>query len=172
MKLVAVPIELHEACAVVANYHRHSKPPRGHRWSVGCSDGEELAGVAIVGRPVSRYRADGFTAEILRCCVLPSFQRNGPKGRSPHPSAPAGAHASAVASFLYAACWRAWRAMGGRRLITYSLKSEGGESLRAAGFRVIGEVSAASGAGWTNRPGREWQPVYGQPKFTWARDAA
>ena len=66
---------------------------------------------------------------------------------------------------------RAWRAMGGRKLITYTLQSESGESLRGAGFRVVAECK---GGGW-NRPNigrsREWQPIYGQQKLRWEVDA-
>lgn len=167
MRLVAVPMELHEANAFVANFHRHSDETRGHRFSIGCSDGEELAGVAITGRPQARMMHDGYTAEVLRCCVHPRFWSDGPKGKVPHPDAPAGAHAAAIESFLYAASWRAWRAMGGRKLITYTLKEESGASLRAAGFRIIAELPPRKGAAWANRPGRDWKPIYGQSKFRW-----
>lgn len=94
-KLMAVPIELKEANEFVGNFHRHNKPVTGHRFSIGVSDGKELWGVVIVGRPVSRIiQAQGATAEVLRCCV-----RDGaPKG---------------CCSFLYGSAWRAWRAMGG-----------------------------------------------------------
>ena len=46
--------------------------------------------------------------------------------------------------------WRAARALGYRRLITYTLQSESGTSLRAAGWRLVGE---AGGGPW-NRKGR------------------
>jgi hypothetical protein len=45
---------------------------------------------------------------------------------------------------LYAASWRAARALGYRRLGTYILKSETGISLQAAGWRVVGEVAGRS----------------------------
>lgn len=175
MRLYPIPIELNEANLIVANFHRHSKPVRGHKWSVGCSDGEELAGVAIVGRTTARALHDeGFTAEVLRCCVLPAFQADGAKGRVPggHPAGrPNGDHSASIESFLYAACWRAWRAMGGRRLVTYSLQTESGSSLRGAGFRVVAELKAREDEAWTNRPGREWREVYGQAKLRWEKVA-
>jgi len=68
---------------------------------------------------------------------------------------------------LYGACWRAWRAMGGKRLITYTLQTEPGTSLRGAGWRIVAECKPGS---W-NRENidrlRHWQPIYGQQKFRW-----
>lgn len=85
---------------------------------------------------------------MVRCCV-----RDGsPKG---------------TCSFLYAACWRAWRAMGGNRLITYTLQSESGASLRGAGWRVVAQLEPGDPKQWQSRPGREWQSVVGQAKFRW-----
>ncbi|MBP8298682.1 MAG: hypothetical protein KAX84_21435 [Burkholderiales bacterium] len=149
MSLVAVPIELSEANEFVANFHRHNKPVTGHRFSIGVSDGNNLRGVCIVGRPVSRIiQAQGYTAEVLRCCV----QEGAPKGSC---------------SFLYAAAWRAWRAMGGQRLITYTLQSEGGASLRGAGWSLAATKEANDPKRWQSRAGRAWQPVVGQAKFLW-----
>ncbi len=48
-------------------------------------------------------------------------------------------------SKLYSACWRASRALGYRRLVTYTLSSETGASLKASGFRCVGST-----------PGRSW----------------
>lgn len=47
---------------------------------------------------------------------------------------------------LYAAAWRAARAMGYKRLVTYILESENGASLRAAGWKCVGQ---ACGLRWT-----------------------
>lgn len=115
--IIAVPMTIAEANAYVASFHRHNKPVPGARFCIGASDGNELCGVAIVSRPVARKLQDGVTAEVVRCCVVESA----PKG---------------TPSFLYAACWRAWRAMGGRRMITYTLQSEGG------GLRFAGPISS------------------------------
>jgi hypothetical protein len=106
MALELVPITLREACAFVRAHHRHHKPPRGCRFVVGCADGCVIVGVAIVGRPVSRNLDDQWTAEVTRVCVLESARN--------------------ACSMLYAACWRAARALGFRRLITYTLAEEGG----------------------------------------------
>lgn len=148
MALSPVPITTAEANDFVRSHHRHSKPVRGARWAVGVSDGGGLVGVAIVGRPTARALQDGTTAEVTRCCV----SEMAPKG---------------ACSFLYACCWRAWRALGGRRLVTYTLQREGGASLRGAGARLIAQLAARDPADWQSRHGRDWQPVVGQPKFRW-----
>jgi hypothetical protein len=150
MTIIAIPMTLAEANEFVANFHRHNKPVTGARFAVGASDGTQLVGVAIVGRPIARQlQAQGATtAEVTRCCV--------------HDNAPLG-----TCSFLYASCWRAWRAMGGRRLVTYTLQTESGASLRGAGWRVIAELPGSTGKAWTNRAGREWQTVTGQAKLRW-----
>jgi hypothetical protein len=118
-----VPLSLAEANALVARWHRHSNPTVGHKFSLGLAVGEEVVGAAIVGRPVARPLDDGWTLEVLRCVT--DGHRNG-------------------CSMLYGACWRAARSLGYRKLVTYTLKSESGSSLRASGWRTVGEVSARS----------------------------
>lgn len=146
--IYVVPMTLTEAAEFVDNFHRHNKGPIGGLFSVGASDGRQLVGVAIVGRPVSRHLDDGQTAEVTRCCVL----EGAPKG---------------CCSFLYGRAWQAAKALGWRRLITYTLQTESGASLRGAGWKVVAELKANNAAGWQNRPGREWQSVVGQAKFRW-----
>ncbi len=63
------PISLKEANAFVEQHHRHHKPVTGHKFSIGCTDGEKIVGVAIVGRPVSRYLDDSWTLEVNRLCT-------------------------------------------------------------------------------------------------------
>ena len=84
-------------------------------------------GVAIVGRPVSRYLDDSWTLEVNRLCT--DGTRN-------------------ACSMLYAAAWRTARAMGYHKLITYILESENGASLRAAGWKCAGR---AGGLRWTGK---------------------
>ena len=67
--LEVCPITLKEANAFVEQHHRHHKPATGHKFSIGCTDGEKIVGVAIVGRPVSRYLDDGWTLEVNRLCT-------------------------------------------------------------------------------------------------------
>jgi hypothetical protein len=143
--VIHVPLTIREANAFVAEHHRHSKEVRGMRFALGCEVDGELVGVALVGRPVARNLDDGYTAELNRLCTRPEA----PKG---------------AASFLYARAWRAWRAQGGRRMVTYILDSEKGHSLKGAGWKLIEE--GVGGRNWscTSRP-RDWQPVYGQQKL-------
>ena len=149
MKLAPVPLSITEANEFVQNFRRHNGRVPVARFAVGASDGARLVGAAIVSFPVARSLMDGFTSEVTRCCVLD----DAPKG---------------TCSFLYAACWRAWKAMGGRRLVTYTLQTESGASLRGAAWKVVAELAPRTDAQqWTNRPGREWQSVVGQAKFRW-----
>ncbi len=122
-----VPITLAEANAFVEKYHRHHKAVVGHKFSIGATDGEKIVGVAIVGRPVSRYLDDGLTLEVNRCCT------DGTKN---------------ACSILYAAAWRAARAMGYKKIVTYILESENGASLKASGYKCIGQ---AGGLKWTGK---------------------
>lgn len=147
--ITIIPCTLTEAAEFVGNFHRHNKPPSIGKFAIGASDGSRMVGVAIVGLPVSRVLMDGATVEVTRCCVIDGA----PKG---------------ACSALYGACWRAAKAMGWRRLITYTLQSESGASLRGAGWKVVAELEPRGDASqWTNRPGREWQAVVGQAKFRW-----
>lgn len=110
------PVTLAQANEFVALLHRHHKPVVGHKFSIGIANGH-LRGVVIVGRPVSRHQDDGATLEVTRCCT--DGVRNG-------------------CSMLYRAAWRVASNLGFQRLITYTLPQEGGASLRAAGFKLLG----------------------------------
>ena len=141
--LEIVPISLAEANAFVAAHHRHHKPVPGHKFAVAVSDAESIRGVAIVGRPVSRMLQDGLTLEVNRCCT------DGAKN---------------ACSMLYGTSWRAAKALGYRRLLTYTLPEEGGASLRASGWRLIGE---RGGGSWNcpSRPRVDNHPT--QRKLLW-----
>ena len=118
------PITFAEACAFIAAHHRHHLPPQGWKFGIGVNDGQRVVGVVTVGRPVARHLDDGRTLEATRCCTD-------------------GTHNAA--SMLYGAAWRATKALGYRRLVTYTLAEEAGTSLTAAGWRSLYET-----------PGRSW----------------
>jgi hypothetical protein len=118
--LELVPLTLREANAFIAQHHRHHKPARGCRFVVGCARAADVVGCAIVGRPKARMLQDGWTAEITRCCSIDVPPENQPLQSNGKP------HASGACALLYGACWRAARAIGYRRLVTYTLPSEGG----------------------------------------------
>jgi hypothetical protein len=145
-----MPLTLREANDFVEQFHRHSRRTArdGGRFAIGASDGEQMVGVAIVGRPVARLLNDSYTAEVLRVCVAPDLP---PRNN--------------VCSFLYGRCWRIWQQMGGKRMVTYTLTTESGSSLAGAGWRVLGKTDPGD---W-KRDGRErsWYPIYGQAKFRW-----
>ena len=135
--LSLVPVSLKDANAFVAAHHRHHKPTRGHKFSIGCAAEGRLVGVAIMGRPVSRYLDNGLTLEVTRLCT--TDEKN-------------------ACSMLYAAAARAAKAMGYRKIITYTLDSEPGISLRAAGWICAGP---AGGERWTGqrRPAADLYPA-------------
>lgn len=146
-KFVLQRLDLGEANAFVAQHHRHHKPVVGHLFSLGAALGEEIVGVAIVGRPVARMRDDGSTAEVTRLCT------DGSKD---------------ACSFLYGAAARAAFALGFKRIGTYILAAEPGTSLTAAGWRMIGE---AGGGSWSraDRPRVDKAPT--QAKLLFERTA-
>lgn len=141
-----MPTTLAEARQFIREHHRHHKPPIGHIFAVAVADeNDHVRGVCTVGRPVARLLQDGFTAEVTR--VATDGARN-------------------ACSMLLGASWRAARALGYRRLITYTLKNEGGASLRGAGYRCVGQ---AGGGTWSraNRPRVDLHPL--QVKLRWER---
>lgn len=54
--------------------------------------------------------------------------------------------------------------MGYLRLITYTLPSEGGASLRGAGFRLLGETG---GGQWSRRSRPRVEAEHPQKKLAW-----
>lgn len=124
VRLTVVPLTRDLANKYIANHHRHHGPVVGAVTQIGAMWGLALVGVAFIGRPVARGLQDGLTAEVTRLCT------NGTAN---------------ACSFLYAASWRAAKALGYRRLFTYTLASEPGTSLRAAGWVHDADV-----------PGRSW----------------
>jgi len=146
--LQIVPCDLADANVFVAQHHRHHGPVVGHKFSIGLTDPSGvLRGVAIVGRPVSRRLDDGWTLEVTRLAT----------DGCPH-----------GCSALYAAAWRAARAMGYRKLVTYVLQTEPGTSLKASGWTCVGTVTARS---WDcpSRPRMDKHPRQG--KLRWEMTA-
>lgn len=145
-RLFLVPVSLREANAYVAEHHRHHGPTRGHKFAVavGTLDGV-MRGVAIAGRPVSRHLDDGTTLEVLRVCTDGTLN---------------------ACSMLYGAVRRAGIALGypPSCIITYTLASETGSSLRASGWVLDGET--AGGSWWrAARPREDKAPT--EPKLRW-----
>lgn len=143
----AVPLTLQEANAFVAAHHRHHSPVYRDKFRCGALDEKGiLHGVGQCARPVSRVLDDGWTLEVCRLCT----------DGTPN-----------VCSFLYTRLARAAKALGFRRLVTYTLDSENGASLKASGFCLDG---VTKGGNW-KRPGRPRKQLFPDcPKKRWVMD--
>jgi hypothetical protein len=155
MGLKVIPTGLKAANEYVARLHRHNKPASGHKFSIGAAKDGQLVGVCICGKPVARYPGDGKTLEVRRVCT--DGTRN-------------------ACSILYGAAARIAREMGYGRIITYTLQSEPGTSLKASGWKLVCE---AGGRSWNtpSRPREAYQESLfgmerkysGEPKYRWER---
>lgn len=147
MGLEIRPTTLAQANDLVAKLHRHHKPCTGHRFSLACYRDGILAGVVICGRPVARKCDQNLILEITRCATDGSHN---------------------TISKLYGAVYRTAKAMGFKRIQTYTLPEEGGASLKASGFRFDGE---AGGGDWNSpsRKGRRIDQPQGK-KWRWVID--
>jgi hypothetical protein len=93
-----------------------------------------------------------FTLEINRNCVL----NDAPKG---------------TCSFLYAKAIKIWQSMGGKKIITYTLTTESGSSLKAVNFNNETKVQTfKKNTGWTTRANRVWQEVQAIPRIRWVKE--
>ncbi|WP_394814739.1 XF1762 family protein [Streptomyces millisiae] len=97
--LEIVPVTFRQAKQFIAAHHRHHPPPQGMKVALGVAADDILVGVAVVGRPLARHLDDGRTAEVTRTCTNGTPNAN---------------------SKLYGAAWRAAKALGYRRLVTYT----------------------------------------------------
>jgi len=131
-QLVLRPVSLRQANTFVADHHHHHGPVRGHKFAIAVADHRgDIRGVAIAGRPVARFLDDSLHLEVLRVAT----------DGTPN-----------ACSLLYSAVARAGTAIGYRRadILTYTLATETGTSLRAAGWLPIARTRAQT---W-NRPAR------------------
>jgi hypothetical protein len=145
VSLVITPISISDASEFIRQHHRHHSAPQGGLFAVSASLAGEIVAVAIIGRPVARMLQDGWTAEVIR--LASTGVRN-------------------ACSILYGAAWRAAKALGYKRLITYILDTEPGTTLKAAGWKLVG---SAGGGSWSreSRPRVDRHPTQG--KFLWER---
>ena len=144
--MVIIPMTLKYANAYVFEKHRHHKPSKGHKFSIGLSIEGNLVGVAICGRPVARGSDNGFTLEVSRLCTDGTTN---------------------ACSKLYGACARIAKEMGYKKIQTYVLQSEPGTSLKASGWTMEG---ITVGGQWKHTDGkarRTDQPT--EPKQRWVK---
>jgi len=144
-RLTILPIDREDANAYVTRFHRHHRRMPGAKFCLAVSDGEKIVGVAMVGRPIARMADDGLTLEVNRVAT----------DGTPN-----------ACSALYGAAWRAAKAMGYTRMITYTLPQEGGASLRGAGWRLVGQTKGGS---WSreNRPRIDREALLHGQKSLW-----
>lgn len=134
MSLRCAYIGRDEARAFVRAYHRHHRPPQGAILHLGCWDGEQLVGVAILGRPVSRVEQEAGAWEVTRLAT--DGMRN-------------------ACSALYSYARRVVQLLApGARLLTYTLPEEGGASLRGAGWT---QEATVQGRDWARCARRQEQ---------------
>jgi hypothetical protein len=138
---------LRAANVYVSQHHRHHKASTGHKFSVSVVDDDGIIrGVGIAGRPVSRVLDKQGFIEVVRVCT----------DGTPN-----------ACSMLYGSLRRAAIALGysKNRIVTYTLQSESGASLRAAGWMIVGETTADN---WDTpaRPRTTSAPT--DPKFRWS----
>jgi len=129
-------IKFKDACEFVAKHHRHVPPSRVWKFGTSVVLGDEVVGVVMVGPPIAPRFNDGLTLEVLRCC----------SDGTPH-----------VPSMLLATAWKAARALGYYRMITYTREHESGASLRATGFT---EVKSSPIDSWPKAPRRIVEGLY------------
>jgi hypothetical protein len=151
MTLTVAPIMLRQAWAFCTEHHRHLKKTKGALFAAALlrsipmtQAGEQLVGVAIAGRPNAGGLQDGRTLEIVRCAVMPGV----PNG----------------CSMLYRALVRAGEALGYQRFVTYTLASEHGRSLKAAGFVP---TAITRGGCWSRNARRRGKGEQEGPKQRW-----
>lgn len=150
------PITIKRANEFIEKNHRHHRPTARNtgRWALAAYDlNNKMVGAVIAGNPVSATYMDGVTIELTRLCV--------------HESAPKG-----TCSFLISRCCSIWKMMGGEKIITYTLASETGASLRGAGWTLAATVKPHKR--WLNKTksdgiARADLHVYTVSKYRWER---
>ena len=155
-KLIYVkPITIKNANSFIAEHHRHHRPTARNsgRWALAAYtiNNNDMVGVVIAGNPVSATYMDGVTIELTRLCV----SKNAPKG---------------TCSFLLSRCSAIWKMMCGEKIITYTLASESGASLRGAGWTQTATVKPHKR--WLNKSKsdgieRSELHIYSVTKYRW-----
>ena len=142
------PVSLKTAQEYVREFHRHNKPPVGHKFSVGLYAGERLVGVAVAGRPVARMLDNGMTLEVTRTCTDGTRNAN---------------------SMLYGAIVRAAAALGYTKCVTYTQHGESGASLRGAGWTPMAQLESRKGWDTPSRPRADIQSG-GVERIRWEKN--
>lgn len=140
---VLEPTERKIAWEAIDEHHRHLGHPVQWRFGAGCWNGRALVGVVVVGRPVSRriQAAEPKTLEVTRLCSWGDrrLRRN-------------------ASSKLYGLACQEAKRRGFTKIITYTLETEDGASLKASGFKPAAQTKGGS---WnrTPRPRKDKAPT-------------
>ena len=149
--LTVVPLTLADANKLVANWHRHHVPAEQSKFCLGvCAENGVLVGAAIVGRAVARCLDDAFTLEVNRCVT----------DGTPN-----------ACSALYGAAARVAKALGYRRVFTYTRFDEEGASLRGAGWVLDDPEIRARSWAMPNRKRTDKTEVVKRKRWVWASSA-
>ena len=153
-----IPITQAEAKKFIWKHHRHNSPSLIAIFCVGIESDAALVGVAMAGIPKARMLMDGFTLEVTRVATMEGVKN--------------------ANSMLYGACARAAAALGYRRLVTYTLPTESGISLRASGWTQDPVLAGGNVDNWTKRHSRHARDLFGNthipdgPKIRWWRQVS
>lgn len=146
-------IELKQAKELVSGHHRHcAQPPAGWRFGAGIYNGPELIGAVMVGRPVARgfdpLKVVEVNRLVLRDDIPPDLRWN-------------------ACSMSYSWAAKQAKQRGFQKAITYTLESEAGTSLRAAGWTPEAVIKGRS---WNTRSRPRQDRMEIVNKQRWSKD--
>lgn len=133
-RIVLQPATRDQVGELVTRWHRHHRRPKSARFGcIALVDGEPIGGV-LVGNPgAPALSKDPTTLEVTRL-VLRGGDRN------------AGSGDRNAGSMLLGAVWRASKALGAKRLVSYVRVDETGSVYKAAGWEAVATTPARD---WT-----------------------
>lgn len=114
------PLTRDQANAWIDAHHRHHPPVTAHRFAIGAFVDGRMVGAIVIASPTAQALNDGLTFEVTRLCCV-GGQHN-------------------VASRLIGSAYRASKAMGVRRLVSYTRHDESGCCFQAAGWCPVAPV--------------------------------
>ncbi len=147
------PISRADANAFIGRWHRHNPPLPADLFRAGVWNGSTLLGVVMAGAPTARAYMPQFAArelcEVRRLCIRTDLPRE---------------LTWRAASALYGYAAEQAAARGYRKIITYTLASEAGMSLRYARWKPEATIR---GKTWNtpSRPRQDRGPV--EAKVRW-----
>ncbi|MFK4705649.1 hypothetical protein ABIC83_002488 [Roseateles asaccharophilus] len=147
------PVPWKKVKTFVKDHHRHCDPPAGWRFGAGVLNGADLLGVVVVGRPVARALDHKRIVEVNRVCIREDL--------------PAGLEWNACSKF-YGWAAREAKRRGFEWIITYTLESEAGTSLKAAGWQEAGRTGT-KGRSWSSPSRPRANKIVSEDKVRWYR---